>query len=68
MVQLLGILPTEGTHIGSLGREDPTGCWAAKHMHHNGCARALPLLSPCALKPVLCNRGSHSNEEAVPRS
>ncbi|KAJ8794101.1 hypothetical protein J1605_019093 [Eschrichtius robustus] len=40
-------LPMQGTRVRALVREDPTGCGAAKPVHHN--CRA------CALEPVSHN-------------
>ena len=36
VAQWLGIhLPMQGTRVGALVQEDPTGCGATKPMHHN---------------------------------
>ena len=68
-------LPTQGTPVQSLVREDPTGHGATKPMRHNYWACALEpthhnywahvpqLLKPVRLEPVLHNKRSHHNEK-----
>ena len=68
-------LPTQGTRVRALVREDPTCCGATKPMCHNywACtlepashnywARVPQLLKSVHLEPVLCNKRSHRNEK-----
>ena len=68
-------LPTQGTQVRALVREDPTCHRAAKPVRHNYLACALKpvshnywvrmpqLLKPVRLEPVLCNKRSHCNEK-----
>ena len=70
-------LPTQGTWVWSLVREDPTCCGATKPIRHNywACAldptshnywaRVLQLLKPARLEPVFHNKRSHRNEKPV---
>ena len=66
-------LPTQGTWVRALIREDPTCCRATKLVHHNYWACTLEptshnywacmpqLLKPARLEPMLCNKRSHCN-------
>ena len=78
VVQWLGILlPTQGTWVWTLVREDPTYHQATKPVGHNYWACALEpvshnywawvpqLLKPTRLEPVLHNKRSHRNEKPV---
>ena len=61
VAQLLRIrLPMQGTQVWALVREDPTCRGATKPVRHN--------YWPCALEPVLCNKGSHCNEKPAHRN
>ena len=73
-------LPTQGTRVQALVREDPTCRRATKTVHHNYWACALEpashnywthvpqLLKPVLLEPVLCNKRSHHNEKLAHRN
>ena len=62
VAQLIRIhLPTQGTWVQSLVREDSTCRRATKPMH-NYCARVMQLLKPVCLQPALHNKRSHPNE------
>ena len=64
-----------GTRVRSLVQKDPTCCGATKAVHgsyractlepmnHNYWARALQLLKPAHLEPMLHNNRSHCNEK-----
>ena len=68
-------LPTQGTRVRALAREEPTCRGATKPMDHNhwACilepashndwARVPQLLKPTRLEPMLCNKRSHRNEK-----
>ena len=57
VVQWLRIcLPTQGTHVRALVREDPTCHRATKPVSHNYWARVLQLLKPARLEPMLTTR------------
>ena len=69
------LLPTQGTRVRALVREDPTCLRATKSVHHNYWACTLEptshnywahvpqLLKPTRLEPVLRNKRSHHNEK-----
>ena len=66
-------LPTQGTRIWALVRENPTCHRATKPVHHNYWACTLEPMShnywsPCTLEPVLCNNRSHRNEKPAHRN
>ena len=73
-------LPTQGTQVRALVREDPTCHGATKPVHHNYWACALELarhnywahvpqlLKPVRLEPMLRNKRSHCNEKTMHRS
>ena len=79
MAQWLRIcLPTQGTWVWSLVREDPTCRGATKPASHNywaharqlpkptrSRARVLQLLKPTRLEPMLHNKRSYRNEKPV---
>ena len=50
-------LTMQGTLVQSLAQEDPTCLWATKSVSQ--------LLKPRRLKPVLCDKRSHCNEESM---
>ena len=70
-------LPTQGTRVWSLVREDPTcrgatkpvchnyGACALEPMSHNYWAHVPQLLKPAHLEPVLHDKRSHRNEKPV---
>ena len=56
----------QGTGVGSLVREDPTGLGATKPGHHNcwtGAVEPTSSWSPCAIELEPCNRRSHCIEK-----
>ena len=64
MAQWLRIcLPTQGTWVRALVREDPTCRGATKPVCHNYWAHVPQLLKPTRLEPVLHNKRSHHNEK-----
>ena len=75
--QLRICLPTQGTGVRALAREDPTCRGATKPVRHNYWACALELachnywacvpqlLKPMCLEPLLHNKRSHHNEKPV---
>ena len=58
-------LPMQGTWVGSLVWEDPTGCRATKPVHHSYGACALRSL--CAQEPVIHKR-NHCSGKPVHRN
>ena len=61
-------LPTQGTQVQALVREDPTCCGATKPVCHNYWACEPQLLKPARLEPVLHNKRSHRNEKSMHRN
>ena len=81
VAQWLGIhLPTQGTWVRALIRQDPTCRGATKPVRHNSWACALEpashnywahvlqLWKPVCLEPVLHNKRSHRNEKHAYRN
>ena len=56
-------LPTQGTRVRALVREDPTCRGATKPMRHNHWARVPQLLKTAHLEPVLRDKRSHRSEK-----
>ena len=56
-------LPTQGTQVRALVREDPTCRGATKPVRHNYWARVPQLLKPTCLESVLRNKRSHQNKK-----
>ena len=61
-------LPTQGTWVRALVREDPTCHGATKPANHNYWAREPQLLKPARLEPVLRNKRSHHDEKPAHRN